>query len=97
MTLAIFGYFLPFYPPKNLNNQNFEKIIKKPQKNLEILSFYTCVQMTIIRCMVPEIWSVLDRISLFWAIFCCFTPITPKIRIKKKQKNTWRYHHFTYA
>ena len=88
MTLAIFGHFLPFHPPKNLKNQNFEKIIiKKTKKNLEILSFYTCVQMTIIRCMVPEIWSVMDRISPFGATFCPFTPITtPKIRLKKMKK-----------
>ena len=37
--------------------------------------------------MVPEIWSVADRISSFWAIFCPFTPITTwKIKILKKWK-----------
>ena len=42
----------PFYPTNNSKNQNFEKMIKKPQ----ILSFYTCApQMTIIWCAVPEI------------------------------------------
>ena len=42
----------------------------------EMLSFYTCVpQIAIISCMVPEIWSMVDRISLsFWTIFCPFTP-----------------------
>ena len=33
----------------------------------------------------------------FWAIFCPFTPLTAqKIKILKKWKKTWRYHHFTY-
>ena len=36
---VILDSFLPFYPSKNLKNQNFEK----PKKHLEILSFYTCV------------------------------------------------------
>ena len=41
-------------PPDNLENRSFEKL----KKNLEILSFYTCVpEMTIISCMVPEICS----------------------------------------
>ena len=32
----------------------------------------------------------------FWTIFCPFTLLTTrKIKILKKWKNTWRYHHFT--
>ena len=47
------------------------KILKKWKKNLQILSFYTCVpQMIIIWCMVSEIWSVMD-------IICYFRPILP--------------------
>ena len=38
-SFVIFSYFLPFYPPNNPENQNFEKM-KKP---LKISSFYTCV------------------------------------------------------
>ena len=45
---------------------------KNFKKHVEILSFYTCVpQMRIIWCMVPEIWSVTDR------IFCHFVPFLP--------------------
>ena len=65
---VILGHFLPFDAP-NPKNQNFEKIkkMKKKKKSLEILSFYSCVpQMTIIWCIVPEIWSATD-----W-IFCHF-------------------------
>ena len=34
----------------------------------------------------------------FWAIFCPFTPLTAqKNKIKKKGKDTCRYHNFTYV
>ena len=34
----------------------------------------------------------------FWTIFCPFTPLTAqKIKIMKKWKTAWRYHHFTYV
>ena len=34
--------FLPFYPSMDPENQNFEKMKKKKQKHLNILSFYPC-------------------------------------------------------
>ena len=37
---VILGYFLPFYHPNNLENQNFEKMEKIPK---ETSSFYTSV------------------------------------------------------
>ena len=74
--------FAPSDPPNNWKNQNFEKI----KKSLEILSFYTCVpKMTIIWCMVPEIWSVAAIFVSFWTIFWPFTPLTQKIKILKKR------------
>ena len=87
MKLVILGHFLPFYPPKNPKNQNFEK-----QKFfLEILSFYTCVpKITIIWSTVPKGHSETD------SIFCHFEPLfallphplpltIPKIKILKKK------------
>ena len=65
------------------------KVLKKWNKHLKILSFYTCIpQMMIIWCIVPEIWSTTDRTYLsFWAMFCTFTPLTTqKIKILKKWK-----------
>ena len=54
----ILGYFLSFYTPNNLKNQNFKKKVKK---RLEISSFYTCVPKMMIRwCMGPEIWYAKD-------------------------------------
>ena len=62
----IMGHFLPFDPPNNKKS----KFWKKKKKHLEVLSFYSCVpQMTIIWCMIPEIWSATDR------IFCNFGPV----------------------
>ena len=58
---AILDHFLPFYLPNKPKNQNFEKMKKK---RLEILSFYTSTPSIIITwCMVPEIWSVMGKIS----------------------------------
>ena len=53
--------------------------------------------MTIIWCMVPEIWSPIDKIFLSFWIFCPFTPLkTQKIKILKKwKKHLEIYHHFT--
>ena len=58
---VILGHFIALLPHKQL------KILEKWKKCLEILSIYTCVPwMKIIWCMVPEIWSMTDR------IFCHF-------------------------
>ena len=50
--------------------------------------------MTIIWCMVPEIWSAADMIFChsgpFFALFLNYGP-----RKLKKGKKTWRYYHFT--
>ena len=75
-------------PPPTTRKIN---ILKKLKKRLEILSFYTgAPKMTIIWCMVPEIWLECDGQNFlwFWAIFCPFTPLTTqKIKILKKWKN----------
>ena len=85
--LVILGHFLPFYPTlhNNLKNQNFEKV----KKNVELLSFYTCVpQMTIIWYMVPEKWSMTDRIFCHLGVFFALLPPLAiwKIKILKKMK-----------
>ena len=53
--------------------------------------------MTIIWCMVPEIWSTTDRIFYHSGLFLAL--LTPyglrKSNFWKNEKNTWRYH-FTY-
>ena len=82
---VIFGHFLFFYPPNNLENQIFQKMS----------SFDTWVpKITIIWCMLPEIWSATN------IIFCHFDPpnnLKNKNfeKIKKIKINAWRYYHFT--
>ena len=51
------GYFLHFFPPNSLKNQNSKKL----KKSLEISSLYTCAPKMIIRwCMAPEIRCATD-------------------------------------
>ena len=73
------------------------KTLKKWKRHLEILSFYTCVpKITIIWCMLPEIWSVTDII--FWCFGLFFALITIlKIEFEKKYKNIWGYYPFTHV
>ena len=95
LKLVILGHFLPFYPPKNSKNQNFEK-----WKNLLEISFYTCVpKITIIWCMVPEIWSATDKTFCHYGpFFALLPPYGPrKSKFWKNEKNTWRYYHFTHV
>ena len=63
-------------------------------------SFSTCVpKITIIWCMLPEIWNRGDIFSSFCAIFCPFTPLLPpKTKVWNKcKKNPWRYYPITHA
>ena len=92
---VILDHFLPFYPPNNPKNQNFEKLKKTPG---DIIILHKCTKNH--DHMLYCSWDMAcDRCNCyfsFWAIFCPFTPLTTqKIKILKKWKNTWRYHHFT--
>ena len=87
LKLEILDHFLPFYPPplppqkKPCKNQNFQK-----WKNLlELSSFYTCaLEITIIWCMVPEMWSETPRIFCHFGSF--FTLSTPSLFFFEKIK-----------
>ena len=68
------------------------KILKRTKKHLEILSLSTCVpQMTITWHMVPEIWSMTDRIFCHFGLFLPFyTPNNPKNQnFEKLKKMPW--------
>ena len=70
--LSFWTVFCPFIP---LWTQKI-KILKKWKKRLKILSFYKCVQyMTIIWCMVTEIWSVADIIFCHFGQFFALLPL----------------------
>ena len=88
-TDIIFYHFVPFFCPFTLLTTWKIKILKN-EKSMEELSHYTCVpQMTIIWCMVPEIWNPTDIIFChFLAMFCFFTSLTTqKIKTLKKWKS----------
>ena len=92
--LSFWAIFCPFVP---LTVQKV-KISKKRKKHLEISSFYTSVPKFMIICFtVPEIMRVTDAIIFHFGIFFALLPSdSPKNQnLKKKEKNAWRYHHFT--
>ena len=69
-----------------------EKQITKTKTDIIIL--HMCTMHTIIWCMVPEIWSVIDKIFChFGSFFCPFTFCPFKSKFWKTEKNTKRYHH----
>ena len=73
---VILGHFLHFYYTSNLKIKVFKKLKKLKKKHLEILSFYIFVPlMTIIWCMVPEIWSVTDIIFCHFESFFALLPL----------------------
>ena len=91
-----FGPTLPFYSPPNNNpqNQNFEKMKKRIWWCLHFT--HLCTKNHVILCMLPETWSVTDTFLSFLGIFYLFIQLTTwKIKILKKWKKAWRYHHFT--
>ena len=75
--LWFWTFFCPFTPLKTWKI----KILKKWEKRLDRVSFYTCApKMTIIRCMIPEILGTTER------IFCDFGPIfAPPLHNLKNQ------------
>ena len=77
--------FLPFYPPNNPENQNFEKL-KKASGDVIILHMCTKNDDHIIYAS----WDMecdRNKFLSFWASFCSFTPLlAPKIKVWKKYK-----------
>ena len=68
----------PPHPPPPLTTQKI-KILKQWKKNLEKSSLYICIpKITIIWCMLPEIWNTTDitfcHFGPFFALFPHFWP-----------------------
>ena len=89
LKLLISGHFLPFYPPKNLKSQNFEKWIYH-----KWLSY----GVWFLRYWVP--WT--EFLIIFWSFFDHFLPFYPpdnpkKSKFWKNEKIARRYYHFTQA
>ena len=96
---VILGHLLPFDPPNNPKDQNFEKIKKLPGN---IIILHLCA--TNDDHMMYDSWDMecnRQKFFSFWTLFCPFSPPSPtlttqRIKILKKWKKTLlRYHHFT--
>ena len=91
---VILGHFWPFIP---LTAQKM-KIWKNEKNPADIIILHKCTKN---HDYMPYCsWDMAcDRCNCcfsFWAIFCPFTFLTaPKMKISKKWKNAWRYHHCT--
>ena len=80
-----FSFWANFFPFTSLIAQKI-KIFKKWKKRLEISSFYRYPSKIIRWCTVPEIWCATERRK---------DGQPEKSKLKKNEKNPWRYHHFT--
>ena len=85
----ILDHFCPFNP---LTTVQKIKILKKWKTFFEILSFYICVPIIMVRwCMVPEIWCMTDVIvvSHFGLVFTILLPSTPPPSAPNSPKNQY--------
>ena len=97
-----FGSCFAFTPsPNNAENQNFEKMKKKTPGDIITLHKCTKNHDHMLYCSCDMVHDGINFYFSFWAIFGYFIFIDPltaqKIKIFKNEKNTWRYHHFTYV
>ena len=80
----IFGHFLPFDPPNNPKNQNFEKM-KKPTGDIIILHNYGKNYDYRLYCSWDMVHGRCNCYFSFWAIFSQFChPNSPNWKLKKK-------------
>ena len=82
----ISSYFLPFYPPNNTKNQNFEKMIKTPG-GIIILNVSAMKE----NHMINDSWDMEQNFLPFYTPFPTLT--TQRIKILKKRKKRLEYHH----
>ena len=91
---VILDHFLPFYPPNNPKNQNFEKMKKPPG---DIITLHMCTIND--NHMMYGSWDMEhDRHNFlsFSTVFCPFTPLTTKkINILKKWKRSLEISFYT--
>ena len=62
---VILGHFLPFHPPNNLENQNFDKMKKVPE---DVIILHMCTRNLNHDVSFLRLWSATDR------IFCPLRP-----------------------
>ena len=83
ISFVILGLFLPFDPPNNPKNQNFEKW----KDNWIYYHFKLVYHKWQSMCDSWDTESNRQTFLSFWGIFCSFTPFTTsKIKVLKKMK-----------
>ena len=90
---CLFGPFLPFYPPDNPKNQNFEKTKATPGD----IILHICIIND--NHMMYDFWDTKfnrQNFLSFWTIFCIFTHLTTQ-KTKIFKRNTWRNYYFTHV
>ena len=89
----ILDYFLPFYHPNSLKNDNFKKFEKNTWRCYHFTKVYQKLWSYGILFLRCGTWQRHDRGNWyfsFWVIFCPFTPLTAqKIKISKQ----WKKNH----
>ena len=71
---VILDYFLPFYPPNNPENQNFEKLKKLL---IDIIILHMCtINKNHVMYVSWDMKQDRQHFLSFWAIFCAFIPLT---------------------
>ena len=89
--------FLPFYPPNNPKNENFEKTGKNIWRYYHFTYVYHKSQSYNAWFLRYEAWQ-----TEFFVILDCFMPFSPpnnkkKSKFWKNEKSTWRNYHFTHV
>ena len=91
---VIWDHFLPFYPPNNTKNQNFEKLKKTPG---DIITLHKCTKNHdhMLYCSLDMMHNKCNCFY-FGLFFALLPPLQPKkSKFNSNEKNPWRYHHFT--
>ena len=93
--VVILDHFLPFYPPMDPENQNFEKM-KKTLEDIIILQMCTINDSH----MMYGSWDMecnRENLEFFchFRLFIALLPPPPLITQKINENTAWRYYHFT--
>ena len=98
----VLSFWTIFCPFNSLTAQKIKILKKWKKKPGDIIILHMCTKNY--DEMICASWDMVHdgcNSFSFWLIFCPFTPVTSrKIKIFKKwkkEKNTWRYHYFTYV
>ena len=87
---VILDGLLPFYPPNNPKNQNFEKMKKFA---VDIIIVHMCTKNH--NNMVYGSWDIEWDKQNFLSIWTVFCPFTKRSKFWKNKTKPWRYYHFT--